>query len=223
MALSRAVNVLIRQNHFVFSGRITVSSQFLNPLSNTIHTYGFWNQKSVTKVDSKESSNQLQTGFMEVAKENVKSAWYLIVIVLGIGVTSVVCYTIGKELFSSNSPNGVYKAAMERCITDPKVIDALGEPISVHGTRNRRGRGNHPAHEIYQRDGVNHMRMQFFIQGSRKHGTVHLEVYENETGNYVYKYLFVQLDDLIRNVIVLEDNKATERKTDKSLDHSLFM
>ena len=61
---------------------------------------------------------------------------------------------------------------------DPRVLDALGEPIKAYGEETRRGRRGHVKHTLYIQDGVEHMRMQFYIQGSRKRGTVHLEVQE---------------------------------------------
>lgn len=50
----------------------------------------------------------------EKIKENTKTVTYLTVILLGIGVTAVMMWSIGQELLSSTSPNGVYSAAFER-------------------------------------------------------------------------------------------------------------
>lgn len=52
----------------------------------------------------------------ERLKENTKTASYMGVIVLGAGVTGLMFYTIFRELFSSKSPNGVYSAALDKCI-----------------------------------------------------------------------------------------------------------
>lgn len=83
------------------------------------------------------------TFFFFLVKENTKSAWYLSVIVGGIGITACIFYTILKELFSENSPNGIYKKALNRCLQDSRVVDALGEPVKAYGEENRRGRRNH--------------------------------------------------------------------------------
>jgi uncharacterized membrane protein (DUF373 family) len=40
----------------------------------------------------------------EKVKENVKTTSYLGVIVIGVGVTAIMFYSIFSELFSSNSP-----------------------------------------------------------------------------------------------------------------------
>lgn len=53
-----------------------------------------------------------------------------------------------------------------------------GEPIKAFGEESRRGRRRHVSHAVYEQNGRKHMRMQFYIQGIRKRGTVHLEVRE---------------------------------------------
>lgn len=76
-------------------------------------------------------------------KETTKTASYLGVILLGVGITGIIFVTVFKELFSSKSPNNVYSKALERICTDTRVQDALGEPISGYGEENRRGRRQH--------------------------------------------------------------------------------
>ncbi|XP_059617059.1 mitochondrial import inner membrane translocase subunit Tim21 [Phlebotomus argentipes] len=146
----------------------------------------------------------------ERIKENTKTASYTGVILLGIGVTGALFYTIFRELFSSSSPNSVYSAALEKCINDPRVQDALGAPIKGYGEESSRRRRRHVAHSVYQRDGVNHMRMQFYVQGIRNKATVHLEVKENSAGSYDYRYIFAQLDHYPRTTIILEDNRVQD-------------
>ncbi|XP_012267660.2 mitochondrial import inner membrane translocase subunit Tim21 [Athalia rosae] len=169
-------------------------------------------EASVTNIDRK-TTDQVQVGFAEVVKENTKSAWYLTVIVAGTVVTSALFFAIFRELFSSKSSNNIYTKALERCKQDTRVIDALGEPIKAYGEETRRGRRGHVSHTFYQKDGVPHVRMQFYIQGIRKRGTVHLDMREDQSGNFVYRYLFIQLEDMARNVIVLEDNRSLESQS----------
>jgi hypothetical protein len=49
-------------------------------------------------------------------------------------------YTVGKELFSKQSPGGVYNQALKLCKKNYEVIDYLGEPITGHGTSGSRRR-----------------------------------------------------------------------------------
>lgn len=52
----------------------------------------------------------------ERVKENAKTASYLGVILLGVGVTGGLIFAIMRELWSSDSPNNVYSAALAKCI-----------------------------------------------------------------------------------------------------------
>lgn len=81
--------------------------------------------------------------FSFLVKENTKSAWYLSVIVAGVGVTAYIFWGIFRELFSGNSVNSIYSKAVDRCMNEPKVIDALGPPIKAYGEETRRGRRTH--------------------------------------------------------------------------------
>lgn len=108
----------------------------------------------------------------EKIKENTKTASYMGVILLGVGVTGIMFYAIFRELFSSKSPNNVYSEALDKCKNDHRIQDALGAPIKGYGEETRRGRRRHVAHSIYEKDGRTYMRMQFYIQGCRNKGKI---------------------------------------------------
>lgn len=59
---------------------------------------------------------------------------------------------------------------------DPRIQDQLGAPIKGFGEETKRRRRTHVAHTTFERNGVPHMRMQFYIQGIRNKATVHLEM-----------------------------------------------
>ncbi|CAL7949427.1 unnamed protein product [Xylocopa violacea] len=185
---------------------VCVLSNF-NIISNFQQNALYCTKKSITKADPIDHENKIQVEFADVVKENTKSAGYLGVIIGGVGITAFMFYVIFDELFSSKSPNNVYSKAFKRCIEHPKVIDSLGEPIKAYGEESRRGRRNHISHVTFVKDGVRHMRMQFYIQGIRRRGTVNLEVQENESGNYTYRYLYVLVSDIVQTVIKIEDNR----------------
>ncbi|XP_049857145.1 mitochondrial import inner membrane translocase subunit Tim21 [Schistocerca gregaria] len=162
-------------------------------------------KKSSLTVKRKDEVGAPKT--LENVKEATKTVSYMGIILAGLGLTGVMFYTVFKELFSSKSPNSVYSKTLERCIEDPRIINALGEPIKGFGEQTRRGRRRHVSHLFYERDGINHLRMKFYIQGSMRRGTVHLEMRENDKKEFEYRYLFVQMDDFPRETIILEDNR----------------
>lgn len=114
----------------------------------------------------------------EKVKETTKTASYLGVILLGVGVTGALFYAVFNELFSSKSPNNVYTKAAKRCLNDPRIQDSLGQPITTYGEETRRGRRQHVSHLKYEKNGKKHLRMKFYLQGTFRKGTVQLEMME---------------------------------------------
>nr|XP_002195546.4 mitochondrial import inner membrane translocase subunit Tim21 [Taeniopygia guttata] len=143
-------------------------------------------------------------------KEAGRDFTYFIVVLVGIGVTGGLFYVIFKELFSSSSPNKIYGDALEKCRSHPEIISVFGDSIKGYGEATRRGRRQHVSHIEYIKDGLKHMRLKFYIEGteSGKQGTVHVEVKENlETGRFEVRYIFVDVETYPRRTIVIEDNR----------------
>ncbi|XP_019942904.2 mitochondrial import inner membrane translocase subunit Tim21 [Paralichthys olivaceus] len=148
------------------------------------------------------------------ASQKVKDAGrdftYLIVVLIGLGVTGGLLYVVFQELFSSSSPNKVYGKAFDKVKSHPEVIGAFGEPIKCYGETTRRGRRQQVSHTEYLKDGLKHMRLRFYIEGSEPglKGTVHSESKENnETGRYEFRYIFVDVDTYPRRTIIVDDNR----------------
>uniref|UniRef100_A0A8C9FLW3 Mitochondrial import inner membrane translocase subunit Tim21 n=1 Tax=Pavo cristatus TaxID=9049 RepID=A0A8C9FLW3_PAVCR len=131
-------------------------------------------------------------------KEAGRDFTYLIVVLVGIGVTGGLFYVIFKELFSSSSPSKIYGDALKKCRSHPEVgFRTHCRSISQVCTRNLTS--NQKEH-----------RLGFYIEGSEpgKQGTVHVEVKENpERGRFDVRYIFVDVDSYPRRTIVIEDNR----------------
>ncbi|KAL2085233.1 hypothetical protein ACEWY4_018553 [Coilia grayii] len=144
------------------------------------------------------------------AKRAGKDFTYLIVVLVGLGVTGGLLYVVFQELFSSSSPAKIYGKAFDKCKSNPEVIGAFGEPLKCYGETSRRGRRQQVSHAEYMKDGLKYMRLKFYIEGSEpgRQGTVHTESKENpETGKYEFRYIFVDVDTYPRRTIVIEDNR----------------
>ncbi|NXG57310.1 TIM21 translocase, partial [Hemiprocne comata] len=143
-------------------------------------------------------------------KEAGRDFTYFIVVLVGIGVTGGLFYVIFKELFSSSSPSKIYGDALEKCRSHPEIIAVFGDSIKGYGEATRRGRRQLVSHIEYVKDGLKHMRLKFYIEGSEsgKRGTVHVEVKENpERGRLEVRYIIVDVDTYPRRTIVVEDNR----------------
>ncbi|CAB1340876.1 unnamed protein product [Coregonus sp. 'balchen'] len=147
---------------------------------------------------------------LATVKEAGKDFTYLIVVLIGLGVTGGLLYVVFQELFSSSSPNKVYSKAFNKTRLHPEVIGVFGEPIKCFGETSRRGRRQKISHVEYMKDGLKHMRLKFYIEGEEpgRQGTVHTESKENpETGKLEFRYIFVEVDTYPRRTIVIEDNR----------------
>lgn len=67
---------------------------------------------------------------------------------------------------------------------DPRVEDALGAPIKGYGEETTRRRRTHVSHAVYEKDGVKHMRMKFYIKGIRNKAVVELDM--KQVHNHLY-------------------------------------
>ncbi|CAJ0936827.1 unnamed protein product [Ranitomeya imitator] len=135
---------------------------------------------------------------------------YLIVALIGAGVTGGLLYVVLTELFSSSSPSKIYGNAFEKCRIHPEVIGAFGEPIKAFGETTRRGRRQHVASTEYFKDGIKCLRLKFYISGSepRLQGVVHVDLKENpESKKYEFQYIIVEVDTIPRRSIIVEDNR----------------
>ncbi|XP_051266323.1 mitochondrial import inner membrane translocase subunit Tim21-like [Dicentrarchus labrax] len=180
---------------------------------------GIWLDSAVRNKSSPEerdrSVSRYQSGSPKPsAAQKVKEAGrdftYLIVVLIGLGVTGGLLYVVFQELFSSSSPNKIYGKAFNKVRLDPEVIGAFGEPIKCYGETTRRGRRQQVSHMEYLKDGLKHMQLKFYIEGSEpgRKGTVHSESKEDpETGKYEFRYIFVDVDTYPRRTIIVEDNR----------------
>ncbi|XP_042366598.1 mitochondrial import inner membrane translocase subunit Tim21-like [Plectropomus leopardus] len=168
------------------------------------------NPEQRDKSVSRYQSGSPKPSAAQKVKEAGRDFTYLIVVLIGLGVTGGLLYVVFQELFSSSSPNKVYGKAFNKVRLDPEVIGAFGEPIKCYGETTRRGRRQQVSHLEYLKDGLKHMRLKFYIEGSEPglKGTVHSESKENpETGKYEFRYIFVEVDTYPRRTIIVEDNR----------------
>ncbi|XP_008944459.1 PREDICTED: mitochondrial import inner membrane translocase subunit Tim21, partial [Merops nubicus] len=164
--------------------------------------------KRVSVQRARQEETPLSTA--RKVKEAGKDITYFIVVFIGISITGGLFYVIFKELFSSSSPSRIYGDTFEKCRSHPEIIGVFGESIKAYGEPTRRGRRQFVSHIEYVKDGLKHMRLKFYIEGSEtgKRGTVHVEVKENpEQGRFEVSYIFVDVDTYPRRTIILEDNR----------------
>jgi len=170
----------------------------------------------IKRIDDDSVINQIMldkyrvpepTTTAEKVKEGVKDVYYFSAFAAAVAVAGALLFYVFRDLFSSKSPTRIYGRALKIVQANDQVIDALGSPIKGYGEETRRGRRRDVSHVEYIKDGVNYMRVKFYVQGPQGKGTVRLEVKENETGQFDFRYLLVELETYPMRSIILIDQR----------------
>lgn len=67
----------------------------------------------------------------EKIKETTKTVSYTGVILVGLGVTGIIFFYVFRELFSSDSANSIYSAALEKCKNVSRIYTYIISLIKV--------------------------------------------------------------------------------------------
>ena len=105
---------------------ITINFSSLQKLKN--------DQEKQSIIESSFQGNQVSTRVTGTkrAKQAAKDAGYGMIILGGAGLIIGIFYILFSELFSRESPSGIYNESSKICLMDPQVQDALGHPIKIH-------------------------------------------------------------------------------------------
>lgn len=96
-----------------FTETVPVAVKILN--HNYVYSYSTDGRRELTKTEERADVSTDVRPLGEKIKETTKTVSYTGVILAGIGFTGVIFYYVFRELFSSNSPNSIYSAALEKC------------------------------------------------------------------------------------------------------------
>lgn len=161
-----------------------------------------------TEVDVARKSAYEGLSAGQKVKEVSKDFTYIVIILAAIGCLGGMLYVVGNELFSGNSPNGVYTKAFKICSKNDELKIILGSPIKGHGEESRRGRRNRVSHTLFKAEDGEHMRMMFHLQGPDKSAQVQLDVVKDASGKFRnYRYMVAKVEQFPYQTVLIEDNR----------------
>ncbi|KFD67895.1 LOW QUALITY PROTEIN: hypothetical protein M514_10381, partial [Trichuris suis] len=185
-------------------------------------------QESLIMKVLMEEDKAPKTRIEKVAQAG-KDLSYLTIIIVCVALTGTIAYTVIHELFSSNRPNAIHSKTLKLLLANEQIVDILGLPIKSKGETNRGGRSRHVRyartpflecevvvyvpqpfrHFEFERNDRQFMRMVFHVTGSRKKGTVQLELekLQDNAGKYQYRYVLFQSNDHPKETVVLVDKR----------------
>lgn len=137
--------------------------------------------------------------------ENTKTGGYLLVILAGLGITVVLVWGILSEFLSDISPTRVFSKTMKQIKAHERANAILGDNIRGFGDTMSRSRKN-LVHQTYIVDGIEYMRIQYHIEGSKRKGLVIVDIKKTKKGSK-YRYIIIQLDGYPAGKISIVDNR----------------
>lgn len=119
---------------------------------------------------------------------------------------SAIVYLFADSLFAKDSPQRIYSKALKLILQDERCVYLLGDKIQAHGEDTGRGRRRHVASSRYIKDGIERVRIMFYLKGSKKRGKAFAEVAKID-GIWDYRFLYVETEGILPETLVIIDNR----------------
>ncbi|KAJ3216656.1 Mitochondrial import inner membrane translocase subunit Tim21 [Dinochytrium kinnereticum] len=129
-----------------------------------------------------------------------KNAGYLGVILFGVTVFGTALTFTGFNLVEDWRVNSTLEEAMERIKDNDKALDHIGMPMEAVGDMmGPRGRASRLHRHFYKdAQGYERLKMRFYVRGPISNGTVNLEKYKNDDGEWVFDHLYLDVEGNIQ-------------------------
>lgn len=155
----------------------------------------------------------------EKVVEHTKTGFYSLVIVAGLGISAVLIWGLVSELWSDTSPTTVFKMTMKQIKAHEKANEILGKNIRGFGDTMSRSHKN-LEHQAYIVEGIEYLRVQYHIEGSKRKGKVIVDIKNSKKGKQ-YRYIIIQLEGYPAGKIsILDDRHVTDMEDLPDVDYS---
>ncbi|KAK3654027.1 mitochondrial import inner membrane translocase subunit tim21 [Elasticomyces elasticus] len=166
-------------------------------------------RRSITVVSDTGQVPWKSLSVGEKAARTTQQTFNLGLILLGVGLTGTVAYVLYLEVFSTDSKVAVFNRAADRVRKDPKCIELLAGNDGMRHTKREIS--------AYDRAGVEHIHMHFYVEGPAAKGTVNLHM-SRMPGQKDFEYRVLALDVPGQQRVYLENRdgeKLDQRKQGK--------
>ncbi|KAK0665791.1 putative mitochondrial import inner membrane translocase subunit tim-21 precursor [Cercophora samala] len=169
-------------------------------------------RRSVTPFNDTGSVPWSSLSVLEKGARASQQTFNFGLVILGLTLTSGVLYVLYTEVFSPSSRTAYFNRAVDRIKTDPRLIELLGDSKKIEafgeetGNKWRRARPI-ASSEVTDRNGVEHMYINFNLKGPRNTGKAYVHLFKPVGGReWEYKYFYVDVKGHQR--IYLENAEA---------------
>lgn len=139
-------------------------------------------------------------------KRGVENTFFYSIGAMSLAALAGLSYYLFDYFWAKDSPQRIYSNAIQLIRDDVRCLDLFGVQIAAYGETSGRGRRRHIANKRYVKNGEERVRIVFHIKGAKKKGKATAEV-ANIGGVWDYRFLLVETDELVRDSIILIDNR----------------
>ncbi|KAK4660871.1 mitochondrial import inner membrane translocase subunit tim21 [Podospora pseudocomata] len=169
-------------------------------------------RRSVTPFNDTGSVPWSSLSILEKGARASQQTFNFGLVILGLTLTSGVLYVLYTEVFSPSSRTAYFNRAVDRIKADPRLIGLLGDGKKIEafgeetGNKWRRARPI-ASSEVTDRNGVQHMYINFNLKGPKGTGTAFVHLFKPVGGKqWEYRYFYVDVKGQQR--IYLENAEA---------------
>ncbi|TKR89145.1 hypothetical protein L596_013289 [Steinernema carpocapsae] len=137
-------------------------------------------------------------------KQGMETSMYFAIAAVSLTVLAGFAYVLFDMFFSKESPDKIFGDALKLIRRDGRCQDIFGESIAGYGEGSRRR--SHVAHQRYNKDGKDRIRVVFHVKGERARGLATVEI-EKDDGVWDYRFVLVETQEHPRQSHVLIDNR----------------
>ncbi|KAK9454272.1 TIM21-domain-containing protein [Dipodascopsis uninucleata] len=209
--LSTRTSALSATRRMIVSRRCYATHRSTAHEQPTESTAGSENPK-VGLSSSESRGARLIARTARAAARGTSYLFYTMIVAGGLGLTGLVVYYFTTTVLAPGGDIPLQSRAAEKVLADSRVRAAVGENIVVHGSDGgSRWTRNRPASITrgIDRDGVEHVWLQFIVEGSLAEAVVTAELLQQADGGYNFRYLVA--DTGKQRVILIEPPKPTKR------------
>ncbi|KOX78768.1 Mitochondrial import inner membrane translocase subunit Tim21 [Melipona quadrifasciata] len=157
------------------------------------------------------TKKSIVANFLRLGNQNKRNIDRVPFIIAAISCFITICFGL-YECFSDKSEMNIIFSTIDYCNKNPKVTRVLGNPVVLRSSVLEMfsdPQAYIKKYDAFEVNGVQHVKKEFDIMGPIGNATVKLEMQEDESGNFVYKYLYLYVHRTNR-VVVLEDRKQND-------------
>uniref|UniRef100_A0A0N5AR02 Mitochondrial import inner membrane translocase subunit Tim21 n=1 Tax=Syphacia muris TaxID=451379 RepID=A0A0N5AR02_9BILA len=164
-------------------------------------------QRSILEEILVKKEQQPKTTTQKIVQKAENTFFYAI-LAASVAALGMLGYVLFEQFFTYESPERVYSSALSIVRADERCQELFGSTIAGYGEDSGRGRRRHVAHQKYEKNGKQRMRVLFHLQGSKGKGIAQAEM--EKDGSWQWRFLLVQTEGRHPEAHVLIDNREPE-------------